>query len=335
MAGDHYRSYEGGLISGGTDADGNPHGDDIQFILDDGTSFVGSMKKGQEHGDGVINYPTGWSVEGTFRHGAIVSGVVRNPDGDIVYRGAYDAVLTYHGTGTQYLDRSTYVGNFCCGKKYGQGVMTYGNGDRYDGNWAEDCRDGVGEYHFHGDDRAMKSIVGRWVNDRLTESITLKFDLPCESRSTKFVGEYEEGVKHGFGEMTYIDGDCYIGDWANDKREGLGELRFSEDNTVIAVLSGKWVNDKPVSPMTLTVNKMQLDKMTNVANEETGVDAKVNETKVTKVSGENSGDQPHVTPGKFKWICDICNKAKFHTYKEAVEHEMNCIDGECTEHMCT
>ena len=43
-----------------------------------------------------------------------------------------------------------------------------------------------------------------------------------------------------------------------------------------------------------------------------------------KVGGEELGDRPSVAPEKFAWICDICNKAKFRTFEEAVEHENNC-----------
>ena len=35
-------------------------------------------------------------------------------------------------------------------------------------------------------------------------------------------------------------------------------------------------------------------------------------------------DQPRVAPEKHAWICDVCNKAKFRTFDEAVEHEKTC-----------
>lgn len=40
--------------------------------------------------------------------------------------------------------------------------------------------------------------------------------------------------------------------------------------------------------------------------------------------GEGLGDRPRVANEKFAWICDTCNKAKFRTFEEAVEHENNC-----------
>lgn len=341
-----FRPYEGGRIRGDFNANGIPDGQ-VEYIFDDSdgnvTMYTGMMSCGREHGRGRLEFYDHSSLDGFFHLGKAVSGTVRNPDGRIIYEGQYDIYDTYIGNGTQYLpDGSIYVGNFKRGKKHGQGVMTYSNGDCYEGNWVEDCRDGIGEYRFSSAHCSIKSISGTWLNDRPSAPMALEYNLPPDS---VFVGQFQQGMRHGPGELTYVDGTSYSGEWVNGKREGYGELRFAADNTVIAVLSGKWVNDKPISPMTLKVNSIQIDKMTNVVNE-TGADAKINETVVDKVTnppqqsekrvgGENLGDQPHVAPRNFKWVCDICNKAKFRTFKEAMEHEDNCTDSTGTVHECT
>lgn len=46
----------------------------------------------------------------------------------------------------------------------------------------------------------------------------------------------------------------------------------------------------------------------------------------SKIGEEDLGDQPRIAPDGFAWICNICNKAKFRTFDEAVEHENTCAD---------
>ena len=39
-----------------------------------------------------------------------------------------------------------------------------------------------------------------------------------------YIGEYKDGVRHGYGEMFYSDNTVFRGLWANDKQEGVGKL---------------------------------------------------------------------------------------------------------------
>ena len=47
----------------------------------------------------------------------------------------------------------------------------------------------------------------------------------------------------------------------------------------------------------------------------------------------NSSDDVECRGTGVEWMCDICNKAKFRTFEEAVEHENNCTDS--ADNMCS
>ena len=47
------------------------------------------------------------------------------------------------------------------------------------------------------------------------------------------------GKRHGFGEITYQNGDVYKGNWDNDKYQGYGEYYFKDGR----VYKGQWVDD--------------------------------------------------------------------------------------------
>ena len=56
-----------------------------------------------------------------------------------------------------------------------------------------------------------------------------------------FEGQYENGLRNGFGKMFTGDGDTYEGNWVNDKPTGEGVL--VQAGVKVPVV---WTNGKPV-----------------------------------------------------------------------------------------
>jgi hypothetical protein len=59
-----------------------------------------------------------------------------------------------------------YRGGFHAGKKHGQGVKSWPNGDRYEGGFVEDRREGQGKYSWGRGPWAGESYEGPYVNDK-------------------------------------------------------------------------------------------------------------------------------------------------------------------------
>ena len=57
-------------------------------------------------------------------------------------------------------------------------------------------------------------MKGRWEDDDQTQDVELRFD------GNKYVGDLKDGKPHGQGEMTYSNGDLYVGDFFNGRRDG-------------------------------------------------------------------------------------------------------------------
>jgi hypothetical protein len=83
---------------------------------------------------------------------------------------------------------AAYTGEFKAGKKHGKGVKTWANGDRYEGDFAEERIEGFGTYTFGR---------GRWAGETYT-------------------GEYRAGRRHGHGVYRWATGDVYDGPWRDD-----------------------------------------------------------------------------------------------------------------------
>lgn len=81
-----------------------------------------------------------------------------------------------------------YRGGFKAGRKHGAGVKTWPNGDRYEGEFVEDRREGHGIYRFGRGPWAGERYDGDFLNDR----------------------------RHGYGVYRWPTGDVYRGPWKED-----------------------------------------------------------------------------------------------------------------------
>ena len=81
-----------------------------------------------------------------------------------------------------------YRGGFKAGRKHGKGVKIWPSGDRYEGEFVDDRKEGVGSYTWGR---------GQWAGER-------------------YEGGYRSDRRHGFGVYSWPSGDLYAGNWDND-----------------------------------------------------------------------------------------------------------------------
>jgi hypothetical protein len=112
-----------------------------------------------------------------------------------------------------------YRGGFRAGMKHGHGVKSWTNGDRYEGEFAEDRREGRGKYTW-----------GRG---------------PWEGQS--YEGGYLADQRHGEGIYRFASGDVYKGPWAEDRITGyatpmmLARRKFEEEAKMAVAVEGQKV----------------------------------------------------------------------------------------------
>ncbi len=101
-----------------------------------------------------------------------------------------------------------YRGDFKAGKKDGQGVKTWPNGDRYEGGFKNDVKDGFGKYSWGR---------GPWQGE-------------------SYAGEFRDDRREGQGTYRWPTGDVYTGPWKDDKIAGyatpmmLAQRKFREES---------------------------------------------------------------------------------------------------------
>ena len=155
--------------------------------LKSGAKYVGELKNGLIHGQGVWVNPDGNSYAGEWKDGK------------------------RHGQGTEIWGTTKYVGEWKDGKENGQGTITGINGIKYVGEWKDGKRNGQGTITG-----INIKYIGEWKDGKENGQGTL-----TGTDDSKYVGEWKNGTYHGQGTYTYVNGDTYVGEWKDGKRNGL------------------------------------------------------------------------------------------------------------------
>nr|XP_033325881.1 alsin isoform X1 [Megalopta genalis]XP_033325882.1 alsin isoform X1 [Megalopta genalis] len=119
------------------------------------------------------------------------------PDGR-VYTGQFHKGV-FHGTGKMDIpSHSTYEGQWKDGQQTGYGTLKYSNGDFYEGYF----KDGLPHGHGIKKEGYFTTCV-----------------------ASVYIGEWEAGVKQGYGIMDdIVAGEKYLGSWSNDMKHGSGAI---------------------------------------------------------------------------------------------------------------
>lgn len=183
-----------------------------------------------------------------------------------VYRGG--DIITYP-------NGDVYDGDLEDGNKEGEGEMKYANGDFYRGDWANDRKDGEGQMEYANGD----SYDGEWSNDKKEGDGVFMYSPGQQYR--QYRGDFENDIKEGSGIMEYSDGSHYEGEWLNDLRHGEGVFITDTEEQ-----SGLWEEDTflgETRPIAQVLNaqdeayqihrasaKINLDKYLQIINVNTG-----------------------------------------------------------------
>ena len=122
----------------------------------------------------------------------------------------------------------------CTGGNYSNcfGTHTFGNGNKYVGEWKNGKRNGQGIFTWANGNK----YVGEWENGRLHGHGTFTY----AKSGKKYVGEYKKNKQHGKGTYTWANGNKYVGEFRNDKRNGQGTYTFASGGKYV----GEYKNNK-------------------------------------------------------------------------------------------
>ncbi len=110
-------------------------------------TYEGSWLNGKKHGQGILKYSDGFTLEGTFENGEATKGKLLWVDGS-----SFEGELIKMKIGSKGLYKSangdSYDGSWKEGVYDGEGTYTWANGEQYKGHYSKGLRQGSGKYSF-------------------------------------------------------------------------------------------------------------------------------------------------------------------------------------------
>ena len=130
-------------------------------------------------------------------------------------------IPTENSEKTEY-ENGTFYGKVKEGKKEGQGIYKFNNGETYVGEFKNDLREGIGIYYY----KDGSSYNGNWKKDKKHG-----YGIYSYPDNEAYVGEWKYGKYDGLGIFFYRNGDKYVGEVNENHRDGFG-MKISENKTV-------------------------------------------------------------------------------------------------------
>lgn len=100
-------------------------------------------------------------------------------------------------------------------------VVTFPNGDRYEGEFKDGLLDGWGIYYYRNGDK----YEGEFKNDMKSDKGTFTY-----INGDKYIGEFKNDMKDGRGSFMFQNGDRYVGEFGNDMINGKGTRLYQNGN---------------------------------------------------------------------------------------------------------
>jgi hypothetical protein len=155
---------------------------------------------------------------------------------------------------------ATYQGSYNdYGERHGAGIMTWTNGDRYEGEFFNGVRHGHGSLFFADG----SEYVGEWECNYMHGSGTRRF-----VNGDVYVGTYQDGKRCGpDGRFYFANGDLYVGRWSHDVMNGIGRYYYGNGQR----FEGRFKNGKRHGPGKFQRVDGSLDQFLYVNDQRSGV----------------------------------------------------------------
>ena len=209
------------------------------IIFPNGTKYTGTIKNNEITGEGEYIFSNGSSYHGQVLNGLRDGKGVFESNEGIIYDGEWKKGLK-HGKGKIIQGNMEMEGEWKEGVICGKCRIKWKSGNLFDGELIDNKLNGNG-YMIWNDKN--EKYTGRWENNLQNGlGIHIWYDNKLSNHKffrDRYVGQWKEGKRDGYGKFFYSNGSTYEGYWRNDKKEGFGILSFQDRTKIL----GTFKND--------------------------------------------------------------------------------------------
>ena len=203
-----YEKYTGDWVDGKLEGYGT-------FLYRDGQKYIGELNNNLFEGQGTMYYTDGRIESGKWENDKYV--------GKINYNNATGCVSGDCETGYgvyKWKSGEKYEGYWDNDKRNGEGTNYWISGEKYSGEWKDDVRHGSGTNSYKSSS-IYDYYKGNYVMGKMNDQGTLVW-----RSGQKYVGSFDNGYMHGEGSMHYADGRVEAGIWEKDKYVGKSKNNY-------------------------------------------------------------------------------------------------------------
>lgn len=239
--------YKNGDIYNGEWKNGLQNGNGTKVFkngIEDGNVYVGKWKDGLMHGKGKMMFSNNSVYEGEWKNNYMEDGKMTYSSLSVIfvcygnYEGKFIKKEIYRDT--ELLDDTTrkqYLINTHYGIRDGYGIMKFKFGNIYKGEWKNDLENGNGVITFEDGTKCE----GNWIRKEVDTTVKGISKYVYKDGSI-----YEGGLviihysllgkslhRYGKGKLTCINGDVFEGEWEYDRMCGEGTQTFAKNDILL------------------------------------------------------------------------------------------------------
>ena len=183
-----------------------------EYIFSNGATYKGNVLNGLRDGKGIFHSSDGIIYEGEWKKG-LKHGKGKITQGNMELEGEWKEGVICGKCRINWKSGNIFEGELVDNKLHGNGYMIWNDkNEKYTGRWENNLQNGLG--------------IHIWYDNKLGNNKFFR---------DRYVGQWKDGKREGYGKFFYSNGSIYEGYWKNDKKEGFGILYVYDRNKIIGV----------------------------------------------------------------------------------------------------
>lgn len=213
------------------------------LLLDTGEVYFGYWNlKGEIEGYGKLVNSEGLLIEGKWtKEGNCLYGRIYSKNG--TYYEGYLINNIPNGKGNlSFFDKVIYSGDFLNGDYGGEGKLFINNYCKFEGHFKNSIIYGEGKLIYEDSNKEGYFYEGKFQENKFDGFGSLKYFKGDDKVIEEYQGMWRNGVPHGNGVYSWLNGNQYKGNYEEGKKQGYGIYYFNNHTTYY---EGSWSNGKP------------------------------------------------------------------------------------------
>ena len=206
------------------------------YTFNNGDTYTGKVLNGLRDGFGVFKSHKNIYYEGEWKKG-LKHGKGKISQGNMELEGEWDKGILCGKCRIKWKSGNIFEGELKNNLMDGNGFMIwYNKKEKYIGQWKNNLQNGFGIHIYYTDDNNINENNN---NNQNVNNNSNNNNNDNKYFRNRYIGQYKDGKRNGYGKMFYNNGCIYEGYWKNNNKDGFGIYYYFDKTKYI----GNFQND--------------------------------------------------------------------------------------------